>query len=401
MSSPTGDRFPLLRLLVLAGAIFVSVSSEFLPTGLLPDIAGDLRVSESRVGLLVTVFAFTVVVSTGPLTLLTRGMPRKGLLVGLLAVFAISNVLAGFAPSYELLAGARILGGLAHGLFWAVATPYTARLVPPGQLTRAIAITTAGGSFAFILGVPFTAAIGHAFGWRNAFLVMAALVVVFTVLALLLLPSVPSTHAPRAAPVAGSAVVRDRSLWGVVIVGVTVLLIATGHNLYYTYIAPWMIEVAGIPSDFVSVALLIFGVAGAFGLLISGAYGDKYPRLTHNAMALALIVTILLSGAFARGILLTLVLLALWSLAFGGLPSIFHSRALHSASARTRDLSGAIVTIGFNLAIGGGALFGGLVYDGLGVEFVPFAGALIVAVGFVWAVSTDGLRARLHPADAP
>jgi len=113
MSSPTGDRFPLLRLLVLAGAIFVSVSSEFLPTGLLPDIAGDLRVSESRVGLLVTVFAFTVVVSTGPLTLLTRGMPRKGLLVGLLAVFAISNVLAGFAPSYELLAGARILGGRA------------------------------------------------------------------------------------------------------------------------------------------------------------------------------------------------------------------------------------------------------------------------------------------------
>lgn len=399
MSGSAADRFPLLPLLVVGGAIFVSVSSEFLPTGLLPDIASDLGVSESRVGLLVTVFAFTVVVSTGPLTLLTRRMPRKALLVGLLGVFALSNVLAGFAETYELLAGARILGGLAHGLFWAVATPYTAQLVAPGQLTRAIAITTAGGSFAFILGVPFTAAIGHAFGWRNAFLVMAALVVAFTVLSLLLLPPVRSTHTPRSKADPGLAPVRDKSLWGVVIVGATVLLIATGHNLYYTYIAPWMIEVASVPADLVSLALLIFGVAGAFGLVISGAYGDRYPRFTHNAMVLALIATIVISGAFARGLALTIVLLALWSLAFGGLPSLFHSRALHSASARTRDLSGAIVTIGFNLAIGGGALFGGLVYDGLGVEMVPFVGALIVAVGFVWVLATDGLRARLHPED--
>ena len=178
MSAPSGDRFPLFPLLVLAGAIFVSVSSEFLPTGLLPDISADLGVSESRVGLLVAVFAFTVVVTAAPLTVLTRRFSRKGLLVALLGIFALSNLLAAAAPNYETLAAARVLGGFAHGLFWAVVGPYVSLLVAPRQLARAISVTTGGGALAFMLGVPFTAALGHVVGWRWAFVAMAVLVVV-------------------------------------------------------------------------------------------------------------------------------------------------------------------------------------------------------------------------------
>ena len=402
----SGERLPLLRLLVLSGAIFVSVSSEFLPTGLLPDIAADLDVSESRVGLLVTLFAFTVALTTAPLTLVTRRVSRKWLLVGLLGVFAVSNVLAAVAPTYELLGAARVVGGLAHGLFWAVTTPYIAMLVAPTQLARAISITTAGGSFAFILGVPFTAAIGHAVGWRAAFLVMAGLVVAITVLALLVLPSVDhrAEKPPkmRTVTTATGSIrdVRDRSIWAVGIVGVTVLLIATGHNLFYTYIAPWTIEVAGVSADLVSLVLLFYGVAGAIGLLIAGVFGDRYPRLTLNLLAGALVVLMLVVALGARGLLLGIVLLSLWSVAFGGLPSMFHTRALHSASARVRDLSGAVITTAFNLAIGGGALFGGLVYDGLGLEMVPYVGAFVVAIGLLWTLLTDPLRLRLHPADA-
>ena len=400
MSATSGDRFPLFRLLVLAGAIFVSVSSEFLPTGLLPDIAADLNVSESRVGLLVTVFALTVVVSAAPLTLLTRRFSRKWLLVVLLGVFALSNVIAAFATGYEMLAGARVLGGLAHGLFWAIASPYVSLLVAPTQLARAVSVTTGGGSFAFILGVPFTAAIGHAFGWRTAFLVMAGLVVVFTALALILLPSVENLHARRAPALVSAPLRPDRSIWAVGIVGVTVLLVATGHNLFYTYIAPWTIAVAGVSADLVSLVLLFYGVAGALGLIIAGVFGDRYPRLTMNLMIVAVIVTMLLAAVFARGLVGAILLLSLWSVAFGGLPSLFHTRSLHSASARVRDLSGAIITTAFNTAIGGGALIGGFVYDGLGIEMVPLFGALVVATGLVWVMATDRLRVRLHPADA-
>lgn len=398
---PSGDRFPLFRLLVLAGAIFVSVSSEFLPTGLLPDIAADLEVSESRVGLLVSVFAFTVAITTAPLTLLTRRLSRKWLLVVLLGIFALANVLAAISTSYEMLAVARVVGGLAHGLFWAVATPYTALLVPPTQLARAISITTAGGSFAFVLGVPFTTAVGHALGWRAAFAVMAGLVVVFALLALILLPAVEHRPTTATGSFAVPASARgDRSILAVGIVGVTVLIVAIGHNLFYTYIAPWSIDVGGIPADLVSLELLCFGITGALGLLIAGIFGDRHPRLTLNLMTAGVAVTIVLVAVFARGPLLVIALIALWSLAFGGLPSLFHTRSLHSASARVRDLSGAVITTAFNLAIGGGALFGGLVLDHLGITAVPFVGAAIVVAGLAWVLATDRWRLRLHPADA-
>jgi predicted MFS family arabinose efflux permease len=403
MHAPTGDRFPIYRLLVLAGAIFVSVSSEFLPTGLLPDIATDLGVSESRVGLLVTVFAFTVVVSTGPLTLLTRRVSRKWLLVALLGVFAVANVLAALSPTYEMLAAARVLGGLAHGLFWAVAGPYVALLVAPRQLARAVSVTTAGGSLAFILGVPLTAAIGHAIGWRFAFGAMAALVVGFAVLTIVSLPSLNHPVVPRTVTTAtGSIVVpkRDRSYIAVGIVALTVILIATGHNAFYTYIAPWTIAVAGVPPDLVSLLLLLYGVAGAVGLFFAAAFGDRYPRLTLNIMAAGVVGSIVATALFAQGFVATVIVMMLWSASFGGLPALFQTRALHAASARIRDLTGAIVTTAFNSAIGLGALVGGIVFDGLGVSMIPWVAAAIVALGLGWVLVTDRARIAAHPADA-
>jgi DHA1 family inner membrane transport protein len=403
MPAPTGDRFPLFRLLVLAGAIFVSVSSEFLPTGLLPDIATDLGVSESRVGLLVTVFAFTVVVSTGPLTLLTRRVSRKWLLVALLGVFAIANVLAAVSLSYEMLAAARVLGGLAHGLFWAVAGPYVALLVTPQQLARAVSVTIAGGSLAFILGVPLTAAIGHAVGWRFAFGVMAALVVAFAILTIVSLPARNHPRTPRTVTTATGSIVlptRDRSFVAVGIVAATILLIATGHNVFYTYIAPWTIAVAGVPADAVSLLLLFFGIGGGVGLLAAAFFGDRYPRLTLNVMVTLVVVSMVATALFARGLVPAIVVMMFWSAAFGGLPALFQTRALHGSSARIRDLTGAVTTTAFNLAIGAGALFGGIVLDNLGLEAVPWVAAGVVVVGLTWVLLTDRARIAAHPADA-
>lgn len=404
MSASAGDRFPFFRLLVLAGAIFVSVSSEFLPTGLLPDIAADLDVSESRVGLLITVFAFTVVLSAAPLTVLTRRYSRKGLLVALLAVFAVSNVLAAIAPNYETLAAARVLGGLAHGLFWAVAGPYVSLLVAPRQLARAVSVTTAGGTLAFILGVPFTAAIGHAIGWRWAFIAMAALVVVFAVLTVVSLPAVDHRVPKREVMTTDTgsiiAVKRDRSIVAVGIVAVTVLLVATGHNLFYTYIAPWAIAVGGVAGDHVSLLLLFYGLAGALGLLAAGVFGDRYPRATLNLMLVALVISIVLTALYARELVPAILIMMLWSASFGGLPALFQTRALHAASARLRDLTGAIVTTAFNTAIGLGALLGGVVFDELGLKVVPYVAAAIVASGAIWVLATDRVRVGAHSVDA-
>jgi DHA1 family inner membrane transport protein len=317
-------------------------------------------------------------------------------------VFALSNVLAAIAPTYETLAAARVLGGLAHGLFWAVANPYVSLLVAPRQLARAISVTTAGGTLAFILGVPLTAAIGHAIGWRWAFVAMAALVVVFAVLTVISLPPVDHRVPKRDVQTTDTgsiiAVKRDRSIIAVGIVAVTVLLIATGHNIFYTYIAPWAIAVGGVADDHVSLLLLFFGLAGAVGLLAAGIFGDRFPRLTLNLMVVGLVAAIVATALFARGLVPAVLVMMLWSASFGGLPALFQTRALHAASARVRDLTGAIVTTAFNSAIGLGALLGGVVLDELGLPIVPYVAAAIVAGGLIWVLATDRARAT-HSAD--
>jgi DHA1 family inner membrane transport protein len=179
-----------------------------------------------------------------------------------------------------------------------------------------------------------------------------------------------------------------------------VLLIATGHNIFYTYIAPWAITVGGVADDYVSLLLLFYGLAGAVGLLAAGIFGDRFPRLTLNLMVVGLVAAIVVTALFARGLVPAVLVMMLWSASFGGLPALFQTRALHAASARIRDLTGAIVTTAFNSAIGLGALLGGVVLDEFGLLVVPYVAAAIVAAGVVWVLATD--RARLtYSADAP
>jgi DHA1 family inner membrane transport protein len=389
-------RFPLFRLLVLAGAIFVSVTSEFLPTGLLPDMAEELGVSESQIGLLITTFAFTVVISTTPLTLLTRNFSRKWLMVLLLGVFAIANLLCAVAPTYEVLLVARILGGLAHGLFWAVTGPYAARLVPRHQLARAISVTNAGGTLAFILGVPLGTALGHALGWRLAFAAMAVVVVVFALLVVIFLP--PVQH--RVALATGEIPLparRDRTVPAVIIVCITVVLLITGHNVFYTYIAPWAIQIGGVPQGDIGWLLFVYGAAGAVGLLLGGLFGDRFPRGAVTVAMSGLIASVAALGALGTTPVAVVAGMVAWSIFFGGLPALMHHRVLHSASERIRDIAAASLTTAFNLAIGGGALIGGILLDRLGIAVLPWAAAAILSVGLVFTLVTDRRRIAVHP----
>jgi DHA1 family inner membrane transport protein len=392
MSQP---RFPLFSLLVISGAIFVSVSSEFLPTGLLPDMAETLRVSESRVGLLVTIFAFTVAITTIPLTRLTQRFSRKRLMVFLLLVFAIANVLAGLSQSYEFLVFARVLGGLAHGLFWAVTGPYASRLVTRKQLVRALSITNAGGTVAFILGVPLGTALGHALGWQVAFFVMAGVVLVFTALVALFLPDVDHHHTLTTGEI-GLPGYKDRTVPAVVAACILCIIVMLGQNSFNTYVAPWVIGPGGFDAGAVGPLLFVIGAFGAVGLVLSGVFGDKYPRGTFAAMLGVVGVSMLLLYLLSDLPVVVVALLAAWGIAFGGLPALLHGRVLGVASPRIRDLASASLTVSFNLAIGGGALLGGILLDAFGVEVLPLAYAALVTIALVVGTVDDLRHRRRH-----
>jgi len=380
-------------LLTLSGAIFVSVTSEFLPTGLLPEMAEELGVGLSAAGLLVTVFAGTVVIATTPLAALTRRYSRKSLVVVVLLVIALANTLAALAPTYEILVGARILGGLAHGLFWAVVAAYSAHLVPKHQLGRAVAITAAGGSAAFVLGVPVGTALGHALGWRAAFAIIGGVVVVLAIIVVKYLPPV-NHHVQLKTGEIPLPLRKDRSLRGVVIVCVVILIVMTGQNTFYTYIAPWLIDVAGFPATSVALMLFLFGGAGAVGLVVAGFAADRFPK---RGFAVAIVMVMAAVAVLAVGSANTVVVVVafvVWGVAFGGVPAMLQTRMLQTASLQVRDLGAALQTTAFNIGIGGGALIGGLLLDGYGIRSLPIVEIMLLAVGLAVSVGVDAARSR-------
>lgn len=397
------SRFPWVALLVIAAAIFVSVTSEFLPTGLLPDIAAEFDVSESKVGFLVTLFAGTVVLTAAPLAILTRNMSRKGLVIAVMFLFLAANVLAGIAPTYEFLAGARILGGLAHGLFWAIMGAYSAHLVPKKQLGRAVAITGSGATVAFILGVPLGTALGHAVGWRLAFISVAGIVLVLIALVARYLPAVERHREPplRTGEIR-VPIHRDPTIPIMIVICVVILTAITGHNAFFTYVAPWLTGVAGVPADGVAGVLFLYGGAGAIGLVVSGLLTDRFPRaaLPSTLAIIAVVVSgiALVSGSTPAAI----AAVAVWGAAFGGMPAMVQTRMLHGVSPRLRDLASALTTTAFNLGIGGGALLGGIVLDQVGLAPLPWVdAALILLAAVVMTVGTllaEPRRKPLEPA---
>lgn len=386
--------FPWIGLLILSGAIFFSVTSEFLPTGLLPDMARELDVSEPQIGLLITLFAGTVVVTAAPLTSLTRRYSRKSLVVVVLLVFVSANVLAAVAPTYELLAAARVLGGLAHGLFWAVVGAYAGYLVPKHHIGRAVAITSGGATAAFVLGVPLGTALGHALGWRLAFGVIAAIVLVLIALVIKFLPAV-NHHEPLKTGEIPLPLRKDPSVPGVVVICVITIVVMIGHNIFYTYIAPYLVSVAGFEEDSIALLLFLYGGAGAVGLVLAGIVSDRYPHAGLVGAISLVGLSVLIIGLMPTTGWVVIPAFIVWGIAFGGGPAILQTRMLHTASARIRDVASAYFTTSFNIAIGGGALIGGVIYDHISITALPFVDAAIIAIGVGLIIASDAwLRKR-------
>lgn len=391
--TPTVTMFPWIGLLSLASAIFVSVTSEFLPTGLLPIMAQDLGVGVSTAGLLVTIFAGTVVIATTPLAVLTRRYSRKALVVVVLIVIALANVFAALAPSYEILVAARILGGLAHGLFWAVVAAYSAHLVPKHQLGRAVAITAGGGSAAFVLGVPAGTTLGHALGWRAAFAIIGAIVLIIAIIVIRFLP--PVNH--QVTLKTGESPLplhKDHSLRGVIIVCAVIVIIIAGQNTFYTYIAPWLIQVADFPPPSIAFLLFLFGGSGAMGLVLAGFAADRFPKRCFALAVLAVMASVLVLALVSANPVIVVAAFVLWGVAFGGLPAMLQTRMLQTASFRMRNLAAALQTTAFNVGIGGGALLGGVVLDVAGIQSLPILEIVFLATGLALSSGADAAHSR-------
>jgi len=390
----TVPKFPWVGLLALAAAVFLSVTSEMIPTGLLPDMSASLGVSEAQVGLLVTVFAFTVVVTSTPLTALTRRWPRHGMIVGVLVVLGLSNLLTAFSPDYIWVVASRIIGGVAHGMFWSIVGAYAGHLVPKEQIGRAVSITLGGGTLAFVFGVPLGTFAGHLFGWRLSFGILAGLMFVGALLVWRFLPAVERDEDAAGRRDRSIPRPKDRTIPTVIMVCLIAAVTMIGHYSFYTFVVPFLTGPMGIAPGDVGGLLFIYGIAGAIGLVLAGSVLGPRPQF---GLLLALVVTgVAVAGlaAFAGQPVLALIAFVIWGLAFGALPPLLQTRLLHTSSPAFRDTASALYTTSFNIGIGGGALLGSLIFGAGGLMLLPIVYIVLLAVSLVLVLVVGRMSVR-------
>ena len=355
----TGPALNRPALAVLGASAFFFVTAETLPVGLLPQIAHGLRVDEADVGLLLTSYAVVAGLSTIPFTALTMRVPRHRLIAVTVAIFAVSQAAATFAPTFLTLVLARLICALVHGVFWSVVGPATARLAPPGQAGKATSLVFLGNSLAIVLGVPLGTALGQWLGWRAAIGAMAV-GGVLSVLALRKvlppLPVLPHDRATRTGEQLRAAVRIIGYRPVAVLCGITTIMVI-GQFASYTYIAPLVRRDGGLQGFGLSALLLGYGAAGLISNFLIGRHIDRRPGVLLTG-ALGTIVVAVALLAPVLGAVPTWICALFWGGAFTAIPACLQATALRVAP-RARDAASAVYVVAFQVGIGSGAFVGG------------------------------------------
>ena len=281
-----------LALLALTLGAFAIGTTEFVIVGLIPTIAADLQVSLPSAGLLVSLYALGVAIGAPVLTALTGRVPRKSLLVALMVLFTLGNIIAFLAPGYTSLIIARILTGLAHGVFFSIGSIIATAVVPKEKAASAIAIMFTGLTVALVTGVPLGTFIGQHLGWRATFLAVAGLGVIALLGALLFVPRSLPQSTPASFRQQLSVLARPRLL----LVYAMTALGYGGTFLAFTYLAPILQDVTGFSANAVSLVLLVYGVSVAIGNLWGGRMADRMgpvPALKRIFALLAVVLFVL------------------------------------------------------------------------------------------------------------
>ncbi|NML42514.1 MFS transporter [Ramlibacter sp. G-1-2-2] len=393
-----------IALLALALSAFAIGTTEFVIVGLIPTVAADLGVGLPSAGLLVSLYALGVAIGAPVVTALTARVPRKPLLLGLMALFALGNLLAWHAPGYGALVAARLLTGVAHGVFFSVGSTIATGLVPREKAAAAIATMFTGLTVALVTGVPLGTFIGQHFGWREAFLAVAALGVLAFVGSLIFVPrKLPqSAAAPLSAQARVLAQPRLLLVYAMTAVGYG------GSFIPFTFLAPILTDVAGLDASVVGWVMLVYGVSVAIGNLWGGRLADRLGAIPALRIIFALLAAVLLLLQWtAPHPWLVVATVLLWgAVAFGNVPGlqVYVVQQAQIVAPRAVDVASALNIAAFNLGIAAAAWAGGEIVARLGLMHTPWIGAVVVLFSLAlthWSGRLDRRAAPVRLAASP
>lgn len=354
---------------------FTIVTTELTPIGLLTPIGRDLGVSTSKAGLLIAVYAWVAAISALCSAVILARIPRRSVLVVLMTILGASSTVAASTNSFSALMGARLVGALSHGAFWAIIGSVVMQLIPPQRLGLATSIIFGGVSAASVLGVPMINMIGTVDGWREAFACVAALSFVVAALCAITLPALPGQRGIDVAAIRRVlANTRFRRIFSAAVVTIM------GHLMAFTYIEPYLQAQPGIGPGGIAPLLFAFGGAGLLANFLTGGLIDRGIKsvlvVALGVAALALGLMCILAGHVE--VLGAYLLLVAWGGAIAAVLIGFQTWILREAGDDALPATAIYVSI-FNGSIGFGALVGGSVLSIVGLSQIYLIGASAIA----------------------
>lgn len=393
MSGQLQERGGLRMWLPLAGlalAAFIFNTSEFMPVGLLTDIAVSFGLSEAACGMMISIYAWAVMVLSLPLMVLGSKLEPRRLLLAVIALFMAGQIASALAPTFPLLVAARLLVAAAHAVFWSIASPLATRIADERHASVAMGMVVTGSSVAMIFGMPLGRVIGLAVGWRMTFVCVAAVALVVLVLMTLVMPRLEQGEAFRLGELPG--LLRTPALAPIYVV---TILVATGYYTGYSYIEPFLQQVGGLADTLITASLTLFGCAGIVGSMLFSRCYDGHRVAFSRIMVAGVAAALLLMGVVAVAPTAAFAVCALWGLAATAFNVAFQAEIIRVTPPDASAVAMSIFSGLFNLGIGCGTAIGGAVTDTAGIAFVGYVGGLIGLVGLAVCVATMGRRRQV------
>lgn len=378
--NPVSRKVAWLRVVTLAIAAFIFNTTEFVPVGLLSDIAESFHMQTAQVGIMLTIYAWVVAVMSLPFMLLTSQMERRKLLIYLFVLFIASHVLSFLAWNFTVLVISRIGIAFAHAIFWSITASLAIRLAPAGKRAQALSLIATGTALAMVLGLPIGRIVGQYFGWRTTFFAIGMGALITLLCLIKLLPKLPSEHSGslKSLPL----LFRRPALMSLYVLTVVVV---TAHYTAYSYIEPFVQNVAGLSANFATVLLLILGGAGIIGSLVFGKLGNRHASSLVSIAIALLVVCLLLLLPAAESEAHLAILSIFWGIAIMVIGLGMQVKVLALAPDAT-DVAMALFSGIFNIGIGAGALVGNQVSLHWSMSAIGYIGAIPACAALVWAV---------------
>lgn len=375
---------PIWKLLAFTLAGFLTIMTETMPAGLLPQISESLGVSKALAGQLITFYALGSVLAAIPVIAATRSWNRRRLFLLAIGSLLIFNIVTALSSSYAIIIAARFAAGMAAGVIWGLLPGYVLRMVADNMRGRALAITGVGQPIALAFGVPLGTWLGLLLDWRGVFWIMSALTLLSLIWVRLALPDFAGQSAKQRLSIR-----HVFSMPGIRPVLLTLFVWIAAHNILYTYIEPFLASI-GLAQR-VDAILLLFGIAAIVGIWLTGLLVDNWLRLMALISLSVFAIGALVLGFSGGSTAIVLVGIAIWGLTFGGAPILLQT-ALAGAAGDNADVAQSMLVTVFNLAIACGGVAGAILLQRIGAVSFPWAVLALALLGLsvVWSARRNG-----------